>query len=142
MRPSHWSSSSPGPRSACGPAWSGGSPPRRFPYGPASPASWPDTSGTGLTPETIAAAHQISVRHLYTLFAEQGLTVAAWIRRCRLEQCHRDLADPRRRSLPIQSVAARWGFTDAATFSRAFRAAYGMSPRDHRDLAAAGRAPG
>ncbi|MGW5264796.1 AraC-like ligand-binding domain-containing protein [Microbispora sp. NPDC004025] len=90
----------------------------------------------GLTPETIAAAHQISVRHLYTLFAEQGLTVAAWIRRCRLEQCHRDLADPRRRSLPIQSVAARWGFTDAATFSRAFRAAYGMSPRDHRDLAA------
>ncbi|MEV4458526.1 helix-turn-helix domain-containing protein [Microbispora sp. NPDC049633] len=95
-----------------------------------------------LTPETIAAAHQISVRHLYTLFAEQGLTVAAWIRRCRLEQCHRDLADPRQRALPIHSVAARWGFTDAANFSRAFRAAYGMSPRDHRDLAAAGRAPG
>ncbi|WP_182905591.1 helix-turn-helix domain-containing protein [Microbispora sp. H13382] len=94
-----------------------------------------------LTPETIAAAHQISVRHLYKLFQEQGLTVAAWIRRSRLEQCHRDLADPRQRSLPIQSIAARWGFTDAATFSRAFRAAYGMSPRDHRNLAAAGHAP-
>ncbi|MEV7806778.1 helix-turn-helix domain-containing protein [Microbispora sp. NPDC088329] len=95
-----------------------------------------------LTPETIAAAHQISVRHLYTLFREQGLTVAAWIRRCRLEQCHRDLADPRQRSLPIQAVAARWGFTDASTFSRAFRAAYGISPREHRHTAAAGRSAG
>ncbi|MEV7808095.1 helix-turn-helix domain-containing protein [Microbispora sp. NPDC088329] len=90
-----------------------------------------------LTPETIAAAHQISVRHLYTLFREQGLTVAAWIRRCRLERCHRDLADPRQRSLPIQAVAARWGFTDASTFSRAFRAAYGISPREHRNSAQA-----
>ncbi|WP_182880891.1 helix-turn-helix domain-containing protein [Microbispora sp. H10949] len=90
----------------------------------------------GLTPQTIAAAHQISVRHLYKLFEEQGVTVAAWIRRCRLEQCHRDLADPRQRSRRIQAIATRWGFTDAATFSRAFRSAYGMSPRDHRKLAA------
>ncbi|MEU6428019.1 helix-turn-helix domain-containing protein [Microbispora sp. NPDC046973] len=92
-----------------------------------------------LTPETIAAAHQISVRQLYKIFQEQGVTVAAWIRRCRLERCHRDLADPRLRSRPIQSIAARWGFTDAGTFSRAFRAAYGMSPRDHRNLAAGDR---
>ncbi|KAA9378096.1 helix-turn-helix domain-containing protein [Microbispora cellulosiformans] len=90
----------------------------------------------GLTPATIAAAHQISVRHLYKLFEEQGVTVAAWIRRCRLEQCHRDLADPRQRSRQIQDIATRWGFADAATFSRAFRAAYGMSPRDHRRLTA------
>ncbi len=88
----------------------------------------------GLTPETIAAAHQISVRHLYKLFQHQGVTVAAWIRRCRLEQCHRDLADPRQSSRSINAVAARWGFADATTFSRAFRAAYGMSPRDHRHL--------
>ncbi|WP_368856961.1 helix-turn-helix domain-containing protein [Microbispora triticiradicis] len=60
----------------------------------------------------------------------------AGIRRRRLEQCHRDLADPRQRSRRIQAIATRWGFTDAATFSRAFRAAYGMSPRDHRKLAA------
>ncbi|WP_432923442.1 helix-turn-helix domain-containing protein [Microbispora sp. CA-135349] len=89
-----------------------------------------------LTPETIAAAHQISVRHLYKIFQDQGVTVAAWIRRCRLERCHRDLADPRQRSRSVQSIAARWGFTDAATFSRAFRAAYGMSPREHRKTAA------
>lgn len=90
-----------------------------------------------LTPETIAAAHQISVRHLYNLFQEQGITVAAWIRRSRLEQCRRDLADPRQRSRPIQAIAARWGFANGAHFSRVFRAAYGVSPRDLRLLAAA-----
>ncbi|MEV4299588.1 helix-turn-helix domain-containing protein [Microbispora rosea] len=94
-------------------------------------------SDPDLTPDTIAAAHHISVRHLYKIFQEQGTTVAAWIRRCRIEQCHRDLADIRKRSLPIQTIAARWGFTDAAHFSRTFRATYGVSPREHRISAAA-----
>ncbi|WP_214410508.1 helix-turn-helix domain-containing protein [Sphaerisporangium fuscum] len=89
-----------------------------------------------LNAETIAAAHQISVRHLYKLFQEQGVGVAAWIRRCRLERCRHDLADPRQRSRPVQAVARRWGFTDGAHFSRAFRAEYGVSPRDYRNLAA------
>ncbi|WP_461012566.1 AraC-like ligand-binding domain-containing protein, partial [Streptomyces capparidis] len=40
-----------------------------------------------LGPATIAAAHGISVRHLYTLFNAQGLTVAARIRQRRLEHC-------------------------------------------------------
>ncbi len=89
----------------------------------------------GLTPETIAAAHGISTRHLYTLFQEQGLTVAAWIRERRLERCRHDLADPTLLSRPVQGVATRWGFTDAAHFSRLFRAAYGVSPRDYRHAA-------
>ncbi|QES47002.1 AraC family transcriptional regulator [Streptomyces venezuelae] len=85
-----------------------------------------------LTPESIAAAHGISTRLLYTLFREQGLTVAAWIRTCRLERCRRDLADPRARAHTVHAVAARWGFTDPAHFSRAFRTAYGMTPTDYR----------
>ncbi|MEV4680111.1 helix-turn-helix domain-containing protein [Streptomyces kurssanovii] len=85
-----------------------------------------------LTPETIAAAHGISTRHLYTLFREQGLTVAAWIRERRLECCRRDLADPRLLSCTIQAVAARWGFSDPAHFSRIFRRACGMTPTDYR----------
>jgi AraC-like DNA-binding protein len=86
----------------------------------------------GLTPETIAAAHGISTRHLYKLFEEQGLTVAAWIRERRLERCRHDLTDPRLLSRPVQGVAARWGFSDPAHFSRLFRAAYGVSPRSYR----------
>ncbi|WP_259402220.1 helix-turn-helix domain-containing protein [Microbispora sp. H10670] len=89
-----------------------------------------------LNAEMIAAAHGISVRHLYKIFQEQGVSVAGWIRRRRLEGCHRDLADPLLRARPIQTIAARWGFSDAATFSRNFRAAFGMSPRDHRHRAA------
>ncbi|MER8072345.1 helix-turn-helix domain-containing protein [Streptomyces sp. NPDC094034] len=88
-----------------------------------------------LSPNMIAAAHQISARQLYTLFREQGLPVATWIRRRRLEHCHVDLADPRLFSRPVHAIAARWGFTDNAHFSRVFRTAYGISPKEHRGLA-------
>ncbi|MFJ8081287.1 helix-turn-helix domain-containing protein [Streptomyces sp. NPDC096205] len=85
-----------------------------------------------LSPASVAAAHGVSVRHLHQLFAEEGATPAAWIRHRRLEHCRRDLADPGLRSRPIAALAARWGFRDPAAFSRQFRRAYGMSPRDYR----------
>ncbi|MET9729169.1 helix-turn-helix domain-containing protein [Streptomyces sp. NPDC006458] len=85
-----------------------------------------------LSPAGVAAAHGVSVRHLHQLFAEEGATPAAWIRHRRLEHCRRDLADPGLRSRPIAALAARWGFRDPAAFSRQFRRAYGMSPRDYR----------
>ncbi|WP_307853105.1 helix-turn-helix domain-containing protein [Kitasatospora sp. RG8] len=39
----------------------------------------------------------------------------------------------------MAAVAGRWGFASASHFSRAFRAAYGVSPREWQ--AASGRAP-
>ncbi|MER7706808.1 helix-turn-helix domain-containing protein [Kitasatospora sp. NPDC097605] len=87
-----------------------------------------------LSPGAIAAAHRISTRRLYKIFQDQGLTVADWIRRCRLERCRHDLADPRLHRRPVHAIAARWGFTDAANFSRAFRAAYGLPPGEYRSL--------
>nr|WP_246098027.1 helix-turn-helix transcriptional regulator [Streptomyces botrytidirepellens] len=59
---------------------------------------------------------------------------AAWIRHRRLERCRLALANPRLNARPIQAIATRWGFTDPAHFSRLFRAAYGIPPRDHRNL--------
>jgi AraC-like DNA-binding protein len=91
-----------------------------------------------LTPQAIAAAHQISTRSLYKLFQEEGLTVAAWIRERRLENCRRALADPALNSHPVHAIAARWGFADSAHFSRAFRAVYGMPPKEYRHLARLG----
>lgn len=88
-----------------------------------------------LTPAAIAAAHQISLRHLQNLFQDQGLTVATWIRRSRLDRCRHDLADPRLRDRPIHAIATRWGFPDNAHFSRLFRATYGVTPSDYRHLA-------
>lgn len=85
-----------------------------------------------LTPATVAAAHFMSTRHLHNLFQSEGTTVAAWIRSRRLEHCRRDLRDPVCGSRPVAAVAARWGFIDAAHFSRVFKSAFGVSPSAYR----------
>ncbi|MFG2503335.1 helix-turn-helix domain-containing protein [Streptomyces sp. NPDC048441] len=85
-----------------------------------------------LTPETVAVAHHISLRQLHRLFRDQDTTAAAWIRAQRLEHARSDLADSRHRLTPVHRIAERWGFTHHATFTRAFRAVYGMSPSEYR----------
>ncbi|MFJ4621650.1 helix-turn-helix domain-containing protein [Streptomyces sp. NPDC088812] len=93
-----------------------------------------------LSPETIARAHHISVRYLHRLFQDEGTTVGRWILRRRLEECRRDLVRHGRGGRTIAAVAGRWGFTSATHFSRVFRTAYGMSPRECRDAAGRGGA--
>lgn len=88
-----------------------------------------------LSPVSIAQAHYISTRHLYTIFSAEGATVSAWIRQRRLEHIRRELADPVQADRPVSAIAARWGLTDAAHFSRAFKAEFGMSPTAYRDEA-------
>lgn len=90
-----------------------------------------------LTPSAIAAAHFISTRHLHAIFHEEGLTVSSWIRSRRLDRCRRELSDPLSAHRPVGQVATRWGFTDAAHFSRAFRAEFGEPPTAVRARAVA-----
>lgn len=85
-----------------------------------------------LGPESVAAAHHISVRSLHRLYQGAGTTVAGLIRSRRLERCFRDLTDPRLRQLTVQEIGRRWGFRDPAHFNRAFRDAYGLPPGEHR----------
>ncbi|WP_020673318.1 helix-turn-helix domain-containing protein [Amycolatopsis nigrescens] len=87
---------------------------------------------TDLTPGTIAAAMHISTGYLHKLFRREHTTVSRWIRERRLEHCRRDLRDPGQAELAVSSVAAHWGFIDAAHFSRLFKAAYGLPPREYR----------
>ncbi|WP_243710855.1 helix-turn-helix domain-containing protein [Actinomadura sp. KC216] len=87
-----------------------------------------------LTPASIAAAHHISTSHLHNIFSGHDTTVAASIRERRLERCRRDLTNPAQDKHPISMIAARWGFTSSAHFSRVFRRTFGMSPRDYRHL--------
>ncbi|WP_078956232.1 helix-turn-helix domain-containing protein [Streptomyces sp. NRRL B-1140] len=84
----------------------------------------------GLAPPGIAAAHFMSVRYLHKLFESEGVTVGEWIRTQRLERCRRDLLRSPARGQGVAAVARRWGFTSPSHFSRAFRAAYGTTPRE------------
>lgn len=83
-----------------------------------------------LGPKTIARAANISVRYLHLLFEHQGTTVSRWIKQRRLVRCHADISGDRRTT--ITQIAHRWGFGDAAQLTRAFRSAYGCTPRDLR----------
>jgi AraC-like DNA-binding protein len=86
-----------------------------------------------LTASTIAAAHHISVRHLYTMLARSGVSLGDWLRTQRLEACRKELSRPAARSRTIASIVYQWGFADPAHFSRVFRYAYGLSPREWRE---------
>jgi AraC-like DNA-binding protein len=81
---------------------------------------------------TIAGAHHISVRYLQKLFEGEDQTVTGWIRAQRLEHCRRDLANPAFAEEPVTSIAAHWGLVDPPHFSRLFKSAYGLAPRDYR----------
>jgi AraC-like DNA-binding protein len=92
-----------------------------------------------LTAGRIAHNHNISVRQLYAVLARSGITLGDWVRAHRLEECRKDLTKPGARSVTIASVAHRWGFADATHFSRVFKEAYGMSPRQWRELRQSGQ---
>ncbi len=87
-----------------------------------------------LSPGSIAAAHYISVRHLHALFAEHDTTVSTVIKQRRLEHARADLTDPTLTSRTVAAIAARWGFVDAAHFSRVFKQHYGVSPSQLRAM--------
>ncbi|WP_405762770.1 helix-turn-helix domain-containing protein [Streptomyces sp. NBC_00045] len=94
----------------------------------------------GLSPESIARAHHISVRYLQKLFQNDGSTVSQWVRQRRLEFCRLELGRSNRR-ITMAAVAHRWGFSSPSHFSRTFRGAYGMSPSEWQALATSAFAP-
>lgn len=85
-----------------------------------------------LRPHDIADAHFVSLRQIQKALEGEGDSVAAAIRSRRLDRCRRDLSNPSLTCESIASIAARWGFLDPAHFSRLFRAAFGISPREFR----------
>jgi AraC-like DNA-binding protein len=87
-----------------------------------------------LTPQRIARDLHVSVRALHRAFEAHQDSLAATIRRQRLEACRKDLLNG---TLPVSSVGRRWGFDDPAHFSRAFKAEYGLPPGSYRERALA-----
>ena len=78
----------------------------------------------------VAARAGISARYANALLAKEGTSLERLIQTRRLEKCRKELAGASNRS--ISDIAYAWGFSDMSHFSRAFKAAYGLSPRDYR----------
>jgi AraC-like DNA-binding protein len=94
---------------------------------------------SSLDSETIARACRISVRYLHELFRDADTTLGGWIRDQRLEACREALGDPFGNET-IAEIGYKWGFSGQAQFSRAFRAQFGVPPRDYREQALMKRA--
>lgn len=86
----------------------------------------------------IARAIGVSVSHLHAAMKKRGTTVGRTILARRLERCAANLRAPEGKDARISDIAFRWGFQDAAHFSRSFKAHFSSSPSDYRDAAHAG----
>ncbi len=85
-----------------------------------------------LTPERIARDVQVSLRHLQSLFADAGTTVAGEIRRHRGRLARSLLLDSRYDILSVEQVAQRSGFRNTMSLRRALYDVYGTGPRELR----------
>jgi len=83
-----------------------------------------------LTPATVAAQLNISLRQLYRAFNGTD-SPAARIRSRRLERAA-ELLSTRTSPPHVERVAQECGFVSAEYFSRAFRREFGLSPRAYR----------
>jgi len=83
-----------------------------------------------LDPSRIAAATHVSVRHLYKTCARANLRLEQWIIDQRLAAAREDLARRESGSVTVFEVSYKWGFANPSHFTRRFRGAYGMSPRE------------
>ena len=90
-----------------------------------------------LTPEAIMKELVISRSQLYRQFERYG-GVHRYLRQRRLRQCLITICNPLHASERIADIAYDRGFSDEAHFSRIFREAYGMSPREARRAAQRG----
>jgi len=85
--------------------------------------------------EAIANRFRCSKRHIHAVFSDDGTTITQFIWRNRLERIRDDLGDARLASRSITEIAYRWGFNNAAHFSKSFKAQFGVPPSLYRSQA-------
>jgi len=74
----------------------------------------------------------LSARYINNLFEDEGTSLMRYVWKRRLENCRKDMLNPVYASHRLTEIAFRWGFNDAAHFSRAFKQQFGCSPREFR----------
>lgn len=92
-------------------------------------------SDPSLSAEQVAARFALSRATLYRLFEPFG-GVAGYIRARRLRRAFFALRARELANLRISDIAQRCGFASMATFTRAFKAAYGVTPAALRSVSA------
>ncbi|HUN98100.1 MAG TPA: acetamidase/formamidase family protein [Bradyrhizobium sp.] len=85
-----------------------------------------------LSPARVAQIEGISERYLQKLFEGAGDSFTHYVRERRLQRSWADLCNPSEAHYPVSEIAFRYGFNDAAHFSRTFRERFGLSPRAFR----------
>jgi AraC-like DNA-binding protein len=85
-----------------------------------------------LKPEEVASHFGISSRYLRTVLSADGESFSSYILRRRLERCARLLRDPDWSRSNITEIAFQSGFSNVTHFGQAFKARYGVTPRDYR----------
>lgn len=89
-----------------------------------------------LTPKSIADALGITPGYLHRLCSDSSESVARYILRRRLEECHRNLTDCMQSGRSVTHIAFEHGFNSLPHFSRVFRNHFGISPSELRQRAA------
>ncbi len=85
-----------------------------------------------LTIEDIGRMEGLSTRYVQRLFKASSTTFSEYLKERRLERCRIDLANRALAHFTVAELCYRWGFGDAANFSRAFTARFGVSPKAYR----------
>ena len=85
----------------------------------------------------IAARLRMSPSTVHRVWGGEACSLSDWIWAQRLDSARRDLCDPALAARSISEIAYACGFSDAAHFSRAFRARFGCAPRELRQVSAA-----
>ncbi|RZL07908.1 MAG: helix-turn-helix domain-containing protein, partial [Rubrivivax sp.] len=85
-----------------------------------------------LSIDDIGRLESLSTRYIQKLFKVGSTTFSEYLKARRLDRCRLDLANPALAHFTIAELCFRWGFNDAANFSRAFTARFGLSPKAFR----------
>jgi AraC-like DNA-binding protein len=85
-----------------------------------------------LTPDSIAKAVGVSVRHMNRMLAADDTSLSAYIWSQRIGKARADLIDPRLRHCSTGDIAFRWGFSSQSHFSRVIHRRFGVTPTELR----------